>query len=141
MNIQVTDPIGALIGIAVILLVVWLVAYSAARMATDDLRTVLLTVSLIADGKEVILGVANRGMKPAYSVTVGTASLTATPPLALVGDVLPGGLVTTRVDRAALAGEDDVPSSVRVEWRIDGPGGPHRWRNYPLVRGRDTDGA
>jgi hypothetical protein len=167
MSIQVTDPIGALVAIAVILLIGWLVAYSAARMATDDLRTVRLTVSAEVEGSEVLLGIANRGMKPAYDVTLvppsptpaagtpaaGTAAAgTATAPMtagttaaavpALIGDVPPGGSVAARLDRAALGGTtDELPPYIRVEWRIDGPGGPKRWALLAIVRSSGGAGA
>jgi hypothetical protein len=156
MSIQVTDPIGALVAVAVILLVVWLVAYSAARMATDDLRTVRLTVSAEVEGSEVLLGIANRGMKPAYDVTLVPPSPTpagsAAPPMtagttaaavpALIGDVPPGGSVAARLDRAALGGTtDELPPYIRVEWRIDGPAGPKRWALLAIVRSSGGAGA
>ncbi len=147
MNIQITDPIGALVVLAVVLIVAWLVTYSAARTATDDLRTVRLIVSAEVEGSEVLLGIANRGMKPAYDVTLVPSPVAATAQTeaaatALIGDVPPGESVAARLDRVALAGAaDELPPYIRVEWRIDGPGGPKRWALLPLVRSSGGVGA
>jgi hypothetical protein len=142
MNIQVTDPIGALIVVAVLLLVVWLIAYSAARMATDDLRTVVLSVAA-EDGPSVTLEISNHGMKTAYALTVRAAGATTGTTLGSAGDVRPGGTVSVRVDRPALVVDSDgpLPALIRLDWRIEGPLGPQKWSHFPLVRSPGGAGA
>jgi len=141
MNIEITDPIGALIVLAVGLLLAWLVTYSAARTATDDLRTVVLALSWTADGADIVIEVANHGMRPAYAVTLRLLAAAAGDPLTVIGEVRPGVSVGGRVRRTALVPDEagDIPALVRVEWRTTGwrtgtPGGFQRSAFLPLVR-------
>ena len=146
MNVEITDPIGALVVLAVVLIVAWLVAYSAARSATDDLRTVVLTLSWTADGTDVVLEVENRGMKPAYGVTLRSSAGAAAQPIATIGDVRPGAALSARVPRSAIVADDapDLPAFLRVEWRTAewraaGSTGRFRRSAYlPLVHAADA---
>jgi uncharacterized protein (TIGR02588 family) len=141
-NIEITDPIGAVIVFAVVLIVAWLVAYSAARTATDDLRTVVLLVAA-EDGPSVTLAISNHGMKTAYAVSVGHAGVAVGDALAEAGDVRPGGTATVEIDRGAFAVDSGgpLPEWVRLDWRIEGPRGPQKFGQFPLARSRGGAGA
>jgi hypothetical protein len=139
---NVTDPIGALILLAVLVLITWMIAYSAARAATDDLRTVILTVTA-EDGRTVGLEIANHGMKTAFAVTVAPFGAAPGRSLAGAGDVRPGGSTTVRVERTALVADPDgpLPGLIRLDWHIDGPQGPRKWSNQALLRADGGAGA
>ena len=142
MNIEVTDPIGALVVLAIVLIVAWLVAYSAARAATDDLRTVVLSVTA-KDGSTVSLEIANHGMKTAYAVTVHPVGVDVGEALARAGDIRPGATATVRIERSALIGESEgpLPTAIRLAWRIGGPQGSLKWNPYALVHPSGGAGA
>jgi hypothetical protein len=132
-NIQITDPIGALVVLAILLIVGWSVAYSAARMATDDLRTIVLSLTAI-DGPMVEIEVANHGMKAAYAVEIRDLGPLSGSPIATLGDIRPGAVATAQIERGALVGDPDreLPLMVRLAWRIDGPRGLQKRAPFPL---------
>ncbi len=142
MNIEVTDPIGAIVLLAVGLLLLWLISYSAARLATEDLRTVILSVSAV-DGPTVSLEIANDGMKTAYAVTVHGFGAPLGEPLARAGDIRPGAIASVEVERSALVGESvgSLPAMIRLVWRIDGPHGSLKSNNFGLGHPSSSAGA
>ena len=156
MSIEITDVIGALVVLAVFVLITWIIVYSAARMAVQDLGAspVVLVVAARDHGERVALRVTNNGSRPAYDVRLvlgaADAAGAAGSEVATVPVVAPGLPVEVEVARTALVAEDDPPSAplppmLRASWRKSAlPHAAAAFDDVPVViveQPAATDGA
>ncbi len=125
MSIEIHDVIGALVVLAVIVLMAWIIGYSAARMAVQDVVAgpVVLVVAARDHGERVALTVTNSGSRPAYDVRLMLAADAgagaAGREVATVPVLAPGLPIEIEVARAALLGDsgDPLPRMLRAGWR------------------------
>jgi hypothetical protein len=125
MTIEVGDPMAALLVVGVLLLIGWLVVYSAVRTATADRATapVAIVASATSVGDRVGLSLFNTGARPAYDVHLATLDRQKVNwmgrEIVVVPVLAPSVPIRVEIDRAALVtGHDDpLPGLLRVGWR------------------------
>jgi hypothetical protein len=125
MSIEIHDVIGALVVLAVFVLITWIIVYSAARMAVQDLGAspVVLVVAARGHGERVALRVTNNGSRAAYDVRLvlgaADAAGAAGSEVATVPVLAPGLPFEVEVARTALVADsaDPLPRMLRARWR------------------------
>jgi hypothetical protein len=150
MSVQVTDPIGAIVVLAVVLLVGWLLVYTASLMAiTDRLSApVIIVASARTLGNRVVLVLTNSGSRPAYQVhlSVGKGDQVGQPikEIAAIAVLAPGVPIQIEIDRADLGLEPDakLPTILRARWRKSAlPDAGTSFDDVPVVMVESTDEA
>jgi hypothetical protein len=125
MSVEVTDPIGAIVVLAVVLLVGWLLVYTASLMAiTDRLAAPVIIVAAARTlGSRVILVLTNSGSRPAYQVHLSLAKSDKvgqpSREIAAIPVLAPGVPIQIDIDRTDLGLEPDapLPAILRAGWR------------------------
>jgi hypothetical protein len=139
MNIVADDPLGALLVLFLLIVVLWLVAYTASRVAlASGVPAVDQAFAAVADadGDTVRIAVHLVGTRPAHDVAVGWASdvpgapfsstVLLTPVRPLIA-VVPAASVPTDLDPGGVAQLD-------VRWRTAGEQGTgSRFAVVPVV--------
>jgi hypothetical protein len=125
MSIEIHDVIGALVVLAVLVLMAWIIVYSAARMAVQDVVAgpVVLAAAARDRGERVSLTLTNSGSRPAYDVRLmlgaADAAGAAGNEVATLPVLAPGLPIEVEVARAALVADsaDPLPRMLRAGWR------------------------
>lgn len=152
MSIEVHDVIGALVVLAVIVLMTWIIVYSAARMAFQDVvaSPVVLVVAARDRGERVSLTVTNSGSRPAYNVRLMLSASdhagAAGTEVAAVSVLAPGLPIEVDVARTTLVTEaNTLPRMLRATWRKSAlPRAAAAFDDIPVVlveQPATTDGA
>ena len=156
MSIEITDVIGALVVLAVIVLMTWIIVYSAARMAIADVvaSPVVIVAAARERGERVELTLTNSGSRAAYDFRLTRGGQgrpgEAGPEIAAVPILAPGVPIQVDVARSGLIAEDDPPSAplppmLRASWRKSAlPHAAAAFDDVPVViveQPAATDGA
>jgi hypothetical protein len=150
MSIQVTDPIGAIVVLAVILLVGWLIVYTASLMAISDRLSapVIIVAAARPLGSRVALVLTNSGSRPAYQVHLsvgrGGSAGQLGREIAAIPVLAPGVPVQIEIDRADLGVGPGapLPTILRAGWRKSAlPGSGSSFDDVPVVVIEDANEA
>lgn len=118
MTIQANDPFGGLLILALLIVVLWVIAYSATRVAIGGTRDAVFAASFVPHPDRVHLTVANVGLGAAFRVVVVWADAPNGAPLATAEFV--GPLVPFEVDLpvAAIPEEGSESRVLMIQWRM-----------------------
>ena len=117
MTISINDPFGGLLILVIVIAVLWLIAYSASRVAIGDTREAIFAATFAPHADHVHLVIANIGHSPAFRVAVRFANRRSGAPLAAAEFLGPLAPLEIDLPVPEVIGERAESSMLLVEWR------------------------